>query len=86
MVARLVLAEPENVAILVEVWHCGGAAAWPGAVRATRLSADLLGAGRSRRLAPWHRPCPLPLLQVLMPIQLSAPFSLPIHIFRLTVL
>lgn len=64
MVARLVLAEPQDVAVLVEVRRGGGAAARPGAARAARLPTAPLGAGRSRRLAPGHCPCPLPVLQV----------------------
>lgn len=64
VVARLVLAESEDVAVLVEVRRSGGATAWPGAVRVTRLPASLLGAGCSCGLAPGHCSCPLPFLQV----------------------
>lgn len=58
------LAEPENAALLVEVWSGGGAAARPGPAGAPRFPTSLLGAGRPCRLAPQHRTRPLPLLQV----------------------
>lgn len=79
MVARLVLAESEDIAILVEVRRGGGAASWPGAARAPRLPAALLGAGRSRRLAPGHCPRPLPLLQVHNVNTASSPLTLSLH-------
>lgn len=79
MVARLVLAESEDIAVLVEVRRGGGAASWPGAARAPRLPAALLGAGRSRRLAPGHCPRPLPLLQVHNVNTASSPLTLSLH-------
>lgn len=66
MVAVLVLAEPQDFAVLVEVWDGGAVTAWPCPAGAAGFPSTLLGSRRSCRLAPQHRARPLPLLQVHM--------------------
>lgn len=52
MVAVLVLAEPADAPVLVEVWPGGAAAARPDPPGADGLPPAALGLRRSRRLAP----------------------------------
>lgn len=64
VVAVLVLAEPEDAAVLVEVRPGGAAAAWSGPAGAAGLPPTALGPGCSRCVAPQHHPSALPFLQV----------------------
>ncbi len=66
VVVVLVLAEPQDFAVLVEVWDGGALTAWPCPAGAAGFPSSLLGSRRSCRLAPQHRARPLPLLQVHM--------------------
>uniref|UniRef100_A0A674DQP7 Post-GPI attachment to proteins factor 3 n=1 Tax=Salmo trutta TaxID=8032 RepID=A0A674DQP7_SALTR len=65
VVAVLVLAEPADTPLLVEVWRGGGAAPWPGPAGAARFPATVLGPGCPCSLAPQHCACAFPLLQFL---------------------
>lgn len=60
------LAEPQDFAVLVEVWDGGVLTAWPCPAGAAGFPSSLLGSRCSCRLAPQHRARPLPLLQVNM--------------------
>lgn len=64
VVALLVLAEPADAPVLVEVRPGGAAASRPGPPGADGLPPAALGLRRSRSLAPQHRPGALPFLQV----------------------
>lgn len=64
LVAVLVLAEPTDIALLVEVWPGGADASRSGPAGAARLPPVSLGLGRSRCLAPQYHPRALPFLQV----------------------
>lgn len=64
MVAVLVLAEPADPAILVEVRPGGDAASRSGSAGAAGLPPDALDPRCSRCVAPEHHTSPLPLLQV----------------------
>jgi len=64
VVAVLVLAEPSNPSVLVEVRPGGAAASRPGPVGAAGLPPAALGPRCSRCLAPQHHPSALPFLQV----------------------
>ena len=66
VVAVLVLAEPGDVAILVEMWAGGAAASWSGLAGAAWLPPDALDPRRSCCVAPQHRPGPFPFLQVCL--------------------
>lgn len=68
VVAVLVLAEPADTPLLVEVWRGGGAAPWPGPAGAARLPATVLGPGCPCSLAPQHCACAFPLLQARIPL------------------
>lgn len=66
VVALLVLAEPGDLAVLVEMWPGGAAASRSGLAGAARLSPDALDPGRPRGVAPQHRTGPFPFLQVCL--------------------
>lgn len=66
MVVVLVLAEPQDFTVLVEVCDGGALTAWPCPAGAAGFPSSLLGPRCSCRLAPQHRARPLPLLQVHM--------------------
>lgn len=66
VVAVLVLAEPEDLAILVEVWDGGALTAWSCSAGAAGFPSTLLGSRCSCCLASQHCARPLPLLQVLL--------------------
>lgn len=64
VVAVLVLAEPANLAVLVEVWYGGAFTARSRPAGAAGFPSTPLGSGRSCCLASQHRTCPFSLLQV----------------------
>lgn len=66
VVAVLVLAEPGDLAILVEMWPGGAAASWSGLARAARLPPSAVDPRRSCRVAPQHHTGPFPFLQVCL--------------------
>lgn len=66
VVAMLVLAEPGDLAILVEMWPGGAAASWSGLAGAAWLPPNALDPRRSCCVAPQHHTSPFPFLQVCL--------------------
>ncbi len=62
VVAVLVLAEPADLAVLVEVWPSGAAASWSGPAGAAGLPSNALDPRCSCCVAPQHHTSPLPFL------------------------